>query len=425
MPDADPLPPLRRNLEMMPSPVAGRPGLLIRDPYRYSEGIVIVPPPLVPYLLFFDGTRSELDLREALVRATGDLRVGSVIEGLAGTLSREGFLEDSRFAAIKGEKETAFASASRRSAVHAGSAYPAEARALGEVLDAYMTPAPGDPAPREGAEGALLDGLVGIAAPHVSPEGGWRAYRAAYAALGPEHRNRTFVILGTSHYGTPERFGLTRKPFSTPFGDAQVDLAVVDELAAAAGDAVEMEDYCHSVEHSIEFQVVFLQHLFGPRVHIVPVLCGSFGRSTMLGGRPEDDGRVARFLDALTGLHAREGGRLFYVLGVDMAHVGHRYGDAFSARAGRGPLEEVERRDRLRMARLVEGDAEGFWADVQVGGDELRWCGSSPLYTFLRAVPSRAELIRYEQWNIDDRSVVSFAGLAFRRPAGGRTPGAA
>jgi AmmeMemoRadiSam system protein B len=192
----------------------------------------------------------------------------------------------------------------------------------------------------------------------------------------------------------------------------------VDALAAAGGGAVAMEDYCHAVEHSIEFQVVFLQHLYGPGVRIAPVLCGSFGRSTFEGGLPEDDERVARFLDALAGLHSREGGRLFYVLGVDMAHVGRRYGDAFTAQAGQGPLDEVERRDRLRIASLSEGDAAGFWKDVQADGDALRWCGSSPLYTFLRAVPARAELLRYEQWNIDEGSVVSFAGLAFRNARG-------
>jgi hypothetical protein len=35
---------------------------------------------------------------------------------------------------------------------------------------------------------------------------------------------------------------------------------------------------------------------------------------------------------------------------------------------------------------------------------------------FLRAAaPQGGELLRYEQWNIDEQSVVSFAGMAFRR----------
>ena len=37
------------------------------------------------------------------------------------------------------------------------------------------------------------------------------SYRAAYRLLGSGYRDRTFVILGTSHYGTANRFGLTRK----------------------------------------------------------------------------------------------------------------------------------------------------------------------------------------------------------------------
>jgi hypothetical protein len=47
----------------------------------------------------------------------------------------------------------------------------------------------------------------------------------------------------------------------------------------------------------------------------------------------------------------------------------------------------------------------------------LKWCGFSPLYTFLRAVPeARGEVLRYQQWNIDDESVVSFAALEFSAP---------
>ena len=55
---------------------------------------------------------------------------------------------------------------------------------------------------------------------------------------------------------------------------------------------------------------------------------------------------------------------------------------------------------------------------MQENRDDLKWCGSSPLYTFLRAVPqAHGNLLRYEQWNIDEQSVVSFAGMAFQAPA--------
>ncbi len=64
---------------------------------------------------------------------------------------------------------------------------------------------------------------------------------------------------------------------------------------------------------------------------------------------------------------------------------------------------------------MEAGDATGFWDLVQPHHDELKWCGSSPVYTLLKkSVPgAKGVLQRYEQWNIDEQSVVSFAGMTF------------
>ena len=64
------LPRLRDSLDFMPSPVEDRPGLLIRDPFHYSDVTLIVPRALVQGLSFFDGEHSALDLKAFLVRAT-------------------------------------------------------------------------------------------------------------------------------------------------------------------------------------------------------------------------------------------------------------------------------------------------------------------------------------------------------------------
>jgi MEMO1 family protein len=102
------------------------------------------------------------------------------------------------------------------------------------------------------------------------------------------------------------------------------------------------------------------------------------------------------------------------VLGIDMAHMGKRYGDQFAATADRGEMELVARRDHSRMERMENGDAPGFWDLVRENHDDLKWCGAAPIYTFLKAVPgARGHLLRYQQWNIDEHSVVSFAGMRF------------
>ncbi len=401
------LPQLRMDLDFRLSPAEDRPGLMIRDPYQYSDAILIVPPPLVACLECFDGEQTELELRKSLVEATGDLEVGELQEHLISALSTAGFLHDHNFEQLRADRERQFASAAERVPSHAGSAYPVEAGELRATLRNYMG---------QNTSTAAADGLVGIAAPHVSPFGGWEAYKAAYSILSEVYADRIFVILGTSHYGEPDRFGLTRKSFLTPYGSAPAELRLVDELERRAGPAVKMEDYCHSFEHSIEFQVLFLQHMLGANVRILPILCGSYAHSIYRGGLPEDNPPVAQFIDVLGDIAAREGKRLLFVLGIDMAHMGRRYGDPFSALADAGEMADVAGRDHRRIDRITSGDAGGFWEEVQRNQDDLKWCGSSPLYTFLKAVPNvRGELLKYQQWNIDADSVVSFAGMSFHQ----------
>lgn len=400
------LPSLRIDLDFRPSPVEDRPGLLIRDPYGYSDATLIVPPPLVAALECFDGEQTDLDLRKILVEVTGDLNVSDLEKHLVSTLSNAGFLHDDTFDRLRTECHRRFAEAPERAPAHAGSAYPADVNELRATLRNYMGQRT---APSQ-------DRLAGIAAPHVSPFGGWEAYKAAYDVLSPDYADRTFVILGTSHYGEPDRFGLTRKPYLTPYGAAVTDLALIDELERRGGPAVSMEDYCHSFEHSIEFQVVFLQHVLGPNIRVVPLLCGSFARSIYRGGLPEKNPAVAQFLDVLGDVTARESGRLMFVLGIDMAHMGRRYGDQFSALADTGEMAEVAARDQRRIERINAGDPAGFWEQVQQNQDDLKWCGSSPLYTFLRTAPGvQGHLHKYQQWNIDEQSVVSFAGMSFHK----------
>ena len=401
------LPRLRLSLDFMPSPDPANPGLLIRDPFRFSDSVLLIPTQLVECLACFDGEQTTLDLRASLVRITGEIQVGEIEKHLYDTLSAAGFLEDEKFEQLRVARINEFAAAPKREPSHAGSAYPLDAGEARKTLSEFM---------QGSSPVAAQDSQIGIAAPHVSPFGGWESYRDAYASLLPAYKDRTFVVLGTSHYGEADRFGLTRKPFVTPFGEAITDTSLVDELAQAAPGAIRMEDYCHAVEHSIEFQVLFLQYIYGPNIRILPILCGSFANSIYRGGKPEANEDVKRFFDALGNISAREADRLFWVLGVDMAHMGRRYGDSMLARADEGEMAAVKERDSMRIERLNASDADGFWDLVQENRDDLKWCGSSPIYTFLKVMPQvRGTLRRYQQWNIDEESVVSFAAIGFER----------
>src|SRR3954452_3457092 len=109
---ARPLPRLRMNLDFMPSPDNERPGLIIRDSYAYSDTILLIPPPLVRCLECFDGERTGLDLRELLVRMTGELDIGGVDQQLHQALSNAGFLHDEVYDCLRDERHRTFAEAS-------------------------------------------------------------------------------------------------------------------------------------------------------------------------------------------------------------------------------------------------------------------------------------------------------------------------
>ncbi len=401
---ANRLPALRRDLDFMPSPLEDRPGLLLRDSFHYSDATLIIPPPLVPALELFDGESTDLDLRQLLTQITGELSVGDLVDHLTQALDQAAFLETPIYEARKHAAHAEFAAQPIREPAHAGGAYPDELPELEATFDRYFA---GTTRPADGD-------LLAIAAPHVSPEGGWESYRDAYAALPANLGSRPFIILGTSHYGPAERFGLTRKPYRTPLGDTTPMLDLLQQLEAQAPDSITNEDYCHAVEHSIEFQVLFLQRCFGPGIRVAPILCGSFARSIYGQDRlPENDDHVARFFDALREAAPPDA---IWVLGVDMAHMGRRYGDPLTARADVDEMAAVAERDRARIASLNAFDAPGYWEQVRHRQDDLKWCGSSPFYTFLRTAPrARGELLRYQQWNIDEQSVVSFAGLRFTK----------
>ena len=409
----DALPRLRRDIDVMPSPIAEQPGLLLRDPFRYTGDVLVIPPAWVALLRCLDGAHSMLDAQVVMTRLAGGKMVAqSELQEFVTILSDRGFLDDEALARRVERAHDAFRASPVREETLAGSAYPLEREAIESLLDQRI-------------DGTAKRSLcapdevwpLAIAAPHVSPEGGYASYSAAYAL--PENADediKTFVILGTSHYGAPERFGVTSKPFRTPLGTVEIDRDALSFFVERGGDAVVEEDYCHRTEHSIELQVLFLQYRLAQPFRILPILCGPFVDSLVRAVPPETLDGNARVFHALTEL-ATKRPDLVWVLGVDMAHIGLRYGENEPARAYEGRMLEVREQDERRLERIAAGDAEGFYELVHPEGDALNWCGYAPIYTFLRAMHTRqveGSVCSYEQWNIDEASVVTFAALHFR-----------
>lgn len=426
---AAPLRPKLRPVEAIyvPDPARGR-VLVLRDTEGIAPGAVVIPPEWAVVLARFDGRRTVEEIAAEVGRATRRRVDAADVAQLAAELDAACMLESPRFRARRAEVVQAFNSSPVRPAAHAGGSYPGagaelaafiEQRCLGEARGAGRE----EPGRGElGGEGAADGGrrLVGLCAPHMDL---WRAaagYGHAYAALAEELSSGagaavdTFVLLGTCHAAMRSPFAVCDKSFETPFGALPPDRALIAELAEASRFDVMEEQYLHKQEHSLEFQVVFLQHLLGGReATIVPVLCG-LPECQARGIDPVRDEQSDSFLRALGDAIARRGERVLVIAGADLAHVGPRFGDAAPLD---GPARvALERRDQESISRAVDVDPSGFFAHVVQDLDTRRVCGVGPIYTLLRALPTsaRGALLNYAQCvDPEEGSIVSHASIGF------------
>lgn len=402
--------PKLRPVEAFPVETAGGKGIALRDPAGFTPSVLVLTPPLLDIVSLFDGEHTLLDIQEVIMRRHGELLFGERLEEICAMLDQHGFLESEGFARRLEAIESAFRASATRPAAHAGGAYAAEPEALRQEIGGFFTHPEGP-----GPVGAPADRppIHAIMAPHIDFHRGGPTYAWAYRELAERSDADLFVIFGTCHAGMPDPFALTLKDYETPLGAARVDREFVDALQRRYGEDLQASELAHRAEHSIEFQAVFLRHLFaGQREFtIVPLLASFLHESLMSGKGPEADPRVPRFVDALRETLDASRRRVCLVAGVDLAHVGPRFGDPEPV--GPAELARVAREDQAMLEAVVAVDPAAFYASVERDDDRRRICGLSPIYTFLRCLPRCAgSLLRYAQWP-DPGGTVTFASLAF------------
>jgi AmmeMemoRadiSam system protein B len=415
--------PALRALEAFPVEQDGRRLVALRDPSGFTEHVVVLPLSLLDLVSLFDGEHTIAEMQAVLAGRHGAAPTAEQIAEVIRGLDDHGFLDSPRFAERRRAVEEAFRRSPVRPAAHAGGAYAGEPEALtAQIREFFGHPdGPGEagaawPVPSgsgSAAAAASRSALRGLIAPHIDFHRGGPTYAWAYREVLERSDADLFVILGTCHAGMPDPFSVTLKPFDTPLGPVPVDHDFVDALARRYGEDLLASEAAHRAEHSIEFQAVMLRHVLGDRrpFTIVPVLASYLHEAVWRRADPEADRRVPRFVDALLATMAAAGRRACVIAGVDLAHVGPRFGDPEPNTSE--SLARVGEEDQAMLESVIAGDPTGFYASIAHDGDRRRICGLSPIYTFLRALPGvSGRLIRYRQWP-DPQGAVTFCAAGF------------
>ena len=347
--------------------------LHLRDPHGITESTIMVPEPVATVLAFTDGSRTLPEIRSALALRVGLSLTVEDLQNIIGQLDQALMIENGSYRLAHHRALNEYQSAEYRPLSHAGSVYPRSASALRAQIEAWSEDVNGNQSWQR-PEGDL----VGMVCPHIDYSRGYATYAELWTRAKEELSGiELVIILGTDHYGGPAKLTPTRQSYATPYGTLPTDQSVASSLEEALGKGACDEELHHTSEHSIELAAVWLHHfLDGGRVHVVPVLCGSFHGFVNGESKPEDDERLNSALGVLSEASRRR--RTLVIAAGDFAHIGPAFGDS-------QPLDEVSKaqlnsQDAESLEAIDSGNADAFLDISRSESDRRRICGLPPIY---------------------------------------------
>jgi AmmeMemoRadiSam system protein B len=398
--------PRLRAIQTFPMTHQGQPALLLRDPLRVTDRMLVISRQLAPLLALMDGTRNVDELCASLAIRFG-MRVGQAeLAQFVEQLDEALMLHNERFLAACDAVLTRYRQATCRRPTSAGASYPADPDDLAAALDNFLA------AQGNSSQATPFRGR-GVISPHIDYERGGAVYAQVWGRATEAAREaEVAVILGTDHNGGDGMLTLTRQSYATPYGILPTATGVVDAVAEAIGPELAFEEELHHIgEHSIELAAVWLHHVRQRQpIKVVPILCGSFHHFFDTPHEPASDPTFDKALEALT--TALEGRPTLVVAAADLAHIGPAFGDPVPVDfAGRARLAAE---DNDLIESVCAGDAEAFYQQIKAENDRRNVCGLSPIYLTLRLLgQTTGERAGYERCPADQNgtSWVSVCGV--------------
>jgi AmmeMemoRadiSam system protein B len=344
------------------------------------------------------------------MRKYGELIYREKIEEIIEQLDTQLLLDSDRFRKSIEKEKRNFRLAPIRDAALAGTGYAPDPITLRGQIERYFSAPDGPGQPRvENPSGELK----GIIAPHIDFQRGGPCYAFAHKEVREGSNADLFVILGTAHCEMKNYFGLTLKDFRTPLGTVKTNKAFIEALSRACHWNPFEDEFVHKREHSIEFQLIFLQYLYPDKpLEIVPILCRSFHEAIERSISPREIPQIREFIEGLKDAVRTTDREVCLIASADLSHIGLQFGDRYPASS---MLSETRASDLEMLAYTEKMDAEGFYDSIRKEGNRRRICGFPPIYVLLNINEvKKGRLLKYAQsQNLETQSAVTFASLGF------------
>jgi hypothetical protein len=361
----------------------------------------------MPIIGLIDGVRNIQDIQLELIRLCGGAFVGiQEVEEMISQLDRALLLDSKGYRKEKNKLTDDYAKLSIREAVLAGNAYPDDPAQLNSYIRSVLEKEENPPENLAGKK------MFAVVAPHIDLEVGKNIYARAYRILEGSSPKK-ILLLGTGHHLADSLVSLTEKDFRTPLGRVGTDRAWVERVKKNCPPGfISSSDIDHRNEHSLEFQILFLQYLFGSDFRLLPILCGSFHQAMPRYSRAAEIPGMSDFVSVLRLFLESDDTPALVVAGVDFSHIGPKFGHREPATS---LLLEAKQHDRSLLKALSRGDGACFWSEVKEQDNRFNVCGFSTLALLLELLARKTgHVLGYDFWMEEaTQSAVSYAALAF------------
>jgi AmmeMemoRadiSam system protein B len=404
--------PLLRNLQFSPLKEGEEQYVVLWDPSGLSAERLIVPLNYFYLFQFFDGEHSLDQIAGQYLKKFGEFFMPDRLGKLVADLDAKLFLEGERVEAARRAADEAYRAMPLRKPVYAGKSYESDGQKLQAQIDGFYSSPEGPEINPSANKGKRLRGLV---APHHEMKQAGPVYAWAYKEMKDAEIPELFVIFGTCHAGLKNAFAVTEKDFETPLGVLPVDREIVGLFRQKGGAPFFEEERSHQNEHSIEFQLPFLQHAVAGRraITILPVLC-VFPPACFADPELRDLGAmVQKFLSVMSDTLAECGKDVCFIASAELAHIGMRYGD--SQPPSDFSFHKCMQADLAMLKHAENLEAGAFAQFILKEGDTRRISGFAAMYTLLKLIKAeKGQVLRYDRGITDQfNSTVTYASMAF------------